>query len=69
MKVVNLPVSMKKGLASNYAKPKFAKKGGDAFEACSDIVPYKGGLPPIGNIVLESTPPPFARARSTRRCL
>ena len=67
MNVVNLPTSTKKSLASRSAKPKPTKKGANVFEVCSDTVPYNGGLPPINNIVLESTPPPSARARSTRR--
>ena len=67
MKVVNLPASTKKGLASRSAKPKSAKNGVDVFGVCSNIVPSKGGLPPIGNIVLEKTRPPSTRARSTRR--
>ena len=67
VKVVNLPILTKKGSASRSAKPKSAKKGADVSEVCLDIVPYKGGLHPIGNIVLERTPPPPARARSTRR--
>ena len=67
MKVVNLPTSTKKGLASRSAKPKSAKNGVDVFGVCSNIVPSKGGLPPIGNIVLEKTRPPSTRARSTRR--
>lgn len=67
VKVVNLPVSVKKGSISKSAKPKFAKKGKDVPEVCLEIVPYKGGLPSIGNIILESTPPPSARARSIRR--
>ena len=28
-----------------------AKRGDNSFETCSDIVPYIGGLPPIGSIV------------------
>ena len=65
--MVNLLAPMKKGSASKSAKPKPTRKGGDASKICSDIVLYQGGLPPIGSIVLESTPPLSARARSTRR--
>lgn len=39
-KVVKLPTLTKKGSASKSAKPKATKKGADAFEAYSDIVPY-----------------------------
>ena len=67
MNVVNLPASIKNGSASRFAKPKPTKKDADVSEVCSDIVPYKGGLPPVGNIVLKSTPPPFAKAHSARR--
>ena len=67
MKVVNLLAPAKKGSMSQTVKPKSAKRGDDYFETCSDIVPYKGGLPPIGNIVLEGSPPPSARTRSSRR--
>ena len=56
VKVVNLLVSVRKGLVSKSAKSKFAKKGKDVPKVCLEIVPYKGGLPPVGNIILESTP-------------
>ena len=62
VKVINISVPSKKG----FAKSKSAKKGTDSFEACSDIVPFESDLLPVGNIVLESSPPPFARARSSR---
>lgn len=65
LKMVNLPASTKKGSASKSTKPKPAKKGGDISKACLDLVPYKGGLPPTGNIFLESTPPPSTKTRST----
>ena len=65
--MTNLPIPAKKGSASWSAKPKTAKKGDDSFEPCSDIVPFKGGLPLIGSIVLESSPSPSARTRSSRR--
>ena len=67
VKVVNLPTPMKKSSVSRFAKPKPAKKGDDSFEPCSNIVPYKGKLPPIGNIVLEGSPPPSARTCFNRR--
>ena len=68
VKVVNLPVPVKKGLLSQSAKPKSTKRGDDSSETCSDIVPYEGGLPPIGNIVIEGSPPSSARTHSSR-CL
>lgn len=48
VKVVNLLVLVKMGLVSKSAKPKFAKKGKDVPKVCLEIVPYRGGLPPIG---------------------
>ena len=63
MKVTNVSVPVKK----SSAKSKSAKKGDDSSETCSDIVPFEGDFPPIGNIVLESSPPPFAHTRSNRR--
>ena len=57
----------KKGLVSRPAKTKSAKRGDDFSETYSDIVPYGSGLPPIGIIVLKSSPPPFAHTRSSRR--
>ena len=57
---------MKKGSVSSSAKPKLAKKGDDSSKTYSDIVSFEGGLPPIGNIVLESSPPPFAYTYSSR---
>ena len=59
VKVVNLSVLTKKGLMTWNVKPKFAKKGDDSSETCSNIIPYGDGLPPIGNIVLENSPPPL----------
>ena len=56
--MINTLVPSKKGSA----KPKSAKKGGDTSEACSDVVPFENGLPPIGNIVLEGSPTPSTRA-------
>jgi len=58
---------VKKSSAPRSVKHKFAKKGDDSSEICSDIVLFEGSLPPIGNIALESSPPPFARTRSSRR--
>ena len=66
VKVTNLPIPMKKGSTSRSAKPKPAKKGDDSSETCSNIVPFEGNLPPIGNIVLESSPPSSARTYSSR---
>ena len=64
--MVNLPTPTKKSTVSQTAKPKSTKKGDDSSETCSNIIPYKGGLFPIGNIVLESSPPPSARTCSNR---
>ena len=47
----------KKGSMSQTAKPESAKRGDNSSETYSDIVPYGSGLPPIGNIVLERSPP------------
>ena len=66
VKVMNLPIPAKKGLVSWTDKPKSAKRSDVSFETCSDLVPYKGGLPPIDSIVLESSLPPFARTCSNR---
>ena len=66
VKVVNLPTPVKKGSVSWSTKLKSTKRGDDSFETCPDIVPYKGGFPPIGNIVLEGSPPPSACTRSSR---
>ena len=63
VKVTNIPMPGKKG----FAKPKSAKKGDDSSEAYSDVVPFESGLPPIGNIVLESSPPPFGDTYSSVR--
>ena len=66
VKVVNLPSPTKKGSMSRSTKHKFAKRGDDSSETYSDIVPYEDNLPLIGNIVLEGSPPPFARTYSSR---
>ena len=74
VKVVNLLAPTKKGSVSWSAKPKSTKRGDNSSETCSNIVPYKGGLPPIGNIVLkrsspivlEGSSPPSARSHSNR---
>ena len=58
-KVVNLPTPVKKGSVSQSAKPKSTKRGDNSSETCSNIVPYEGGFPSIGNIVLEGSPPPL----------
>ena len=65
MKVTNLPIPAKKGSTSQSTRLRFAKKGDDSSKTCSDVVPFKGGLPSIGSIVLESSPP-FAHTRSSR---
>nr|POF06490.1 hypothetical protein CFP56_27902 [Quercus suber] len=57
---------MKKGSISRFAKPKLAKKGDDSSEFCFDIVSFKGGLSPMGNIVLKGSPPSSARTHSSR---
>ncbi|KAK9998115.1 hypothetical protein SO802_017718 [Lithocarpus litseifolius] len=46
--VLNLPAPAKKGLVSRFTKPKSTKRGDDSSETYSNIVPYEGGLPPIG---------------------
>ena len=62
VKVINISVPGKKG----FARSKSAKKGTDSFEACSDIVPFESDLPPVGNIVLESSPSSSAHTHSSR---
>ena len=69
VKMMKLPVPAKKGLVSRTAKPKFAKIGDDSSETYSDIIPYGGDFPPIGNIVLESSPPPSTCTCSSRRSI
>ena len=69
MKVVNFPIPVKKGSVFWTNKLKSAKRSDDSFETCSDLVPYQGGLPPIGSIVLKSSPPPFACTYSSRRSI
>ena len=64
--MTNLFVLVKKSSAPRSAKPKSAKKGDDSSETCSDIVPFKGVLPPIGNIALESSLP-STHTHSSRR--
>ena len=61
--MINIPVPGKKGSA----KPKSTKKGDNSSKNCSDIVPFKIGLLPISNTVLESSPPPSVRTRSSVR--
>ena len=65
MKATNLPIPAKMGSASQSTKLRFAKKGDDFSETCLDIVPFKGDLPSIVSIVLESSPP-FAHTRSSK---
>ena len=67
VRVLNFPAPAKKGLVSRTAKPKSAKRGDDSSETCFDIIPYEGGLPPIGNIVLESSSFPSAFTHSSKR--
>ena len=67
VKGVSLPLPMKKGSMSRSAIPKSTKRGDDSSKICSDIFPYEGGLPSIGNIVLKAFPPPSTRTRSSRR--
>ena len=64
---MNLPAPTKKGLVSRTTKPKSAMGGDDSSETFFDIVPYKGGLFPIGNTVLEGSPFSFACTCSSRR--
>ena len=61
VKLINILVPGKKGSA----KLKSAKKGDDSSEACSNVVPFENGLPPIGDIVLESSPPPSTCTHSS----
>ena len=58
VEVVNLLAPMKKDSMSQTAKPKSAKKGDYSSKTCFDIILYKGGVPLIGCIVLESSLPP-----------
>ena len=64
--MVNLPMPAKKGFVSWSTKPKPARKGDDSSETCFDIVSFEGGLPPMGNLVMEGSSPPFAYTRSSR---
>ena len=66
VKVTNPPILVKKGSTSRSTKT--IKKSDDSFETFSEIVPFEGGLPLIGNIVLENSPHPSTRTRSSR-CL
>ena len=63
VKVINIPMPRKK----SSSKQKSAKKGDDPSEACSDVVPFESGLPPIGNIVLKGSSPSSAHTRSSMR--
>ena len=67
--MTNIFVPVKKSSTPQSTKSKSAKKGDNSSKTCSNIVPFKGDLPPVGNIVLESSPPPFARTHSSRRLL
>ena len=63
MKVTNISAPGKKGSA----KLKSTRKGGDTSEACFNVVPFKSDLPPICNIVLKGSPPPFSYTHSSVR--
>ena len=65
--MVNFPILTKKGLVSQTTKPKSTKRDDDSFKTFFDLISYKGGLLPFGNIVLKSSPPPSARTCSSRR--
>ena len=67
MKVVNLPAPVKKGSVSRFAMSKSTKRGDDSSKTCSNIVPFKGGLPPICNIVLKGSPSPSTHTCSNKR--
>ena len=63
MKVTNISVPMKK----SSAKSKSTKRGDNSSETCSDIVPFESDLPPIDDIVLESSLPSSTCTRSSKR--
>ncbi|KAL0016294.1 hypothetical protein SO802_003363 [Lithocarpus litseifolius] len=65
VKVTNVSVPSKKSSAKSKSAKK--KKGGDSSKTCPDVVPFESDLPPMGNIVLESTTPFSIRTRSSRR--
>ena len=65
--MVNFPILTKKGLVSQTTKPKSTKRDDDSFKTFFDLISYKGGLLPFGNIVLKSFPPPSAHTCSNRR--
>ena len=74
MKVVNLlPSILKKSSASKPTKSKTTKKGKGIVTGTLKVdfffflVPYVGNLSPVGNTILESTPSPAVRSRSTRK--
>ena len=64
--MTNISVPMKKISTLRFTKTKSPKKGDDSSETYSNIVPFEGDLPLVGNIVLESSRPPSARTRSSR---
>lgn len=66
VRVLTLPAPAEKGSMSQTAKPKSVKRGDDSSETYSNIVPYEGDLPLIGNIVLESSSPHSARTSSSK---
>ena len=45
VKLVNLPMPVKKGSVSQIGKPKSTKRGDESSETCFDFIPYGGGLP------------------------
>ena len=55
------------GLSVSVCHSQVYKRNVDSSKTCSDIVSYEGGLPPIGNIVLEGSPPPSSRTRSSKQ--
>ena len=69
MKVVNVPVPIKKGSVSWTTKPNSAKRWDDSSKNYFDIAPYGGAIPPIGNIVLVSPPSTSTRTRSSRHSI
>ena len=69
VRVLNLLALAKKGSVSQIARPKSAERGDESSETCFNIVPYEGGLPSVGNIVLESSSLPSAFTHSSRHSI
>ena len=67
--MTHISVLVKKSSTPQSAKSKSAKKGDNSSKTYSNIVPFKGDLPPVGNTILESSLPPFTRTHSSRRLL